>query len=298
MCMSVGPQVITSTTLLKPKDIMDCTVHYMDQITVATKTPKSALRVLQAICLNEETTSPGDDSLSSRPPPPPNDSFSRFSVLPTEIRCMIWKEAAPRLIRVSMGNALAIYHAQSDIASTCQEARFVYSKESKIQISNSEIPRATLVESRNESQRKLGPNRSIAFLRNDIFYIQDLIYAMTNLKTQNMYCELRPALKYVANIALVETQIRYTYMKETVQFLTGLENLEKIYVITDPQLPGDGILATPDNFRMKSPGMKDLPATQYLMANRVLHKLEIEYRKLKENGWRGKIPQIVWKIPG
>ena len=210
---------------------------------------------------------------------------------------MIWKEAAPQLIRVSIGKALTIYHAQSDIASTCQEARFVYSKESKIQISNSEIPRATLVEGRNGRQRKLGPNRSIAFLRNDIFHIQDLIHAMTNLK-RNMYCELRPALKYVANIALVETQIRYTYMKETVHFLTGLENLEKIYVITDPQLPGDGILATPDIFRMKSPGMKDLPATQYLMANRVLHKLEIEYRKLKENGWRGKIPQIVWKIPG
>lgn len=242
---------------------------------------------------------------------------------------MIWREAAPRFIRITVSTGLRIqnkndipfgpprnnkpfYHqAPSVLTATVKESRCEYLRQEEITIPKNAFEYyLTRLEPQPQFHRRaraasrdgftglglkanLDKGPTATFLKNDIFYIQDFAVAARSKDLG----KVQEALKNVTRIALIDTQLRYSYMKENVKFLSGLEGLQTIYVITDPKLYPCEVIETSDNIILKSPGISDLPPTQYLMAGYVLNKIKLEYRKVKENGWKGTVPEIVWKMP-
>jgi len=243
---------------------------------------------------------------------PYGTGFFLFSRLPAEIRCMIWNEAAPRFVRISMqykyrlqiyGNHDRLidtncrfnddptrYQELSGVAAACKESRYEYFRHGTLT-----IPRSAFTNKFRllNPSPDFTPSPNITFLKNDVFFIEQWVMVMESNKLQGIL----PNLKNVTKIALLESEVRYTYMTEMVRVLGRLESLETIYMITGPNLGQRPEVVVTDAFSMKTPGQSDLPATQYLMSGYLLRKFRMEYQKLKKSGWSGRIPEIIWKMP-
>lgn len=90
-------------------------------------------------------------------------------------------------------------------------------------------------------------------------------------------------------------------LRGKVTYLSVLEGLDNIYVVTFPQtvfrkqkwsdkgLPKDFML-------LQGSTSKENPSKESLFANEVIQGMEVEYKELEKGGWKGTIPEVLRMI--